>query len=140
MFEPVIDSNFIKSMTNLNSCTVGAGDIPQYMIAYGSTDNDGALQVVVTYAIPANTTYVPGSLQIVAGPKSDASGDDQVNFDTVNNRVVSHLGTGANGLTGGTLSPGTSGSSCASAYGSTAPPRRTPSSPTQPKPSTRRPR
>lgn len=80
------------------------------MIAYGNTDNDGALQVVVTYAIPANTTYVPGSLQIVAGPKSDASGDDQANFDAVNSRVVFRLGTGANGLTGGTLSPGTSGS------------------------------
>jgi uncharacterized repeat protein (TIGR01451 family) len=114
VFEPVIDSNFIKSVTDLNGGTVGTGDILEYTIAYGNTGNDGALQVVVTDAIPANTTYVPGSLQVVAGPnagaKTDAVGDDQANFDSANNRVVFRLGTGANGLVGGTLSPGTSGS------------------------------
>lgn len=84
------------------------------MIAYGSAGNDGTQQVVVSYAIPAKTTYVPGSLQIVAGPnagpKSDAPGDDHANFGAVNNRVVFRLGTGANGLTGVTLSPGISSS------------------------------
>ena len=114
VFEPVVDSNFIKSVTDLNGGTVGTGDILEYTIAYGNTGNDGALQVVVTDAIPANTTYVPGSLQIVAGPnagaKTDAANDDQANFDSANNRVVFRLGTGANGMTGGTLSPGTTGS------------------------------
>src|SRR5262249_9786658 len=55
--------------------------------------------------LPANTTYVPGSLQILTGPnagrKTDAGGDDQAN---VTGRTVTfRLGTGADANAGGTI-------------------------------------
>lgn len=114
VFEPVVTSNLVKSVADLNGGSVGAGDILEYTVAYANTGNDGALQTVLTDAIPANTTYVANSLVIAAGPnagnKTDAVGDDQAEFDAGNNRVVFRLGTGATGTAGGTLAAGVSGS------------------------------
>lgn len=115
VFEPVVESNLVKSVVDVNGGTVAPGDILEYTVAYGNTGNDGALQAVLTDVIPANTTYVPNSLVIVAGPnagaKTDAVGDDQANFTaTPSNRVVFRLGTGADGTNGGTLAAGVTGS------------------------------
>lgn len=114
VFEPVVTSNLTKSVSDLNGGTVAPGDVLEYTVNYGNTGNDGALQTVLTDAIPANTTYVAGSLELLAGPnagpKTDAAGDDQAEFDTANNRVVFRLGTGANATTGGNLAAGVSGS------------------------------
>ena len=114
VFEPVVTSNLVKSVSDVNGGSVAPGDILEYTIAYANSGNDGALQTVLTDAIPANTTYVAGSLNIVAGPnagaKTDAAGDDQANLDTGNNRVVFRLGTGADASAGGRLAPGVSGS------------------------------
>lgn len=115
VFEPVVESNLVKSVVDLNGGSVAPGDILEYTLAYANTGNDGALETVVTDLIPANSTYVPGSLGIPtganAGGKTDAAGDDQARFDSAPTpRVVFNVGTGANSLTGGTLAPGDSGS------------------------------
>lgn len=115
VFEPVVESNLVKSVVDLNGGSVAPGDVLQYTLAYANSGNDGTLLTVVTDNIPANTTYVPGSLSIPtganAGAKSDAAADDQANYiATAPARVVFRIGTGANGLVGGTLAPGDSGS------------------------------
>lgn len=115
VFEPVIESNLIKSVVDLNGGSVAPGDLLEYTLAYANTGNDGTLQTVVTDNIPANTTFVAGSLSIPtganAGNKTDAAGDDQAEYIAATPaRVVFRIGTGANATTGGTLAPTNSGS------------------------------
>ena len=107
VFEPVVLSNITKIVSDVNGGSVQPGDILEYTIDVANTGNDGATQLVLTDPIPANTTYVANSLVITtganAGNKTDASGDDQANF--VPNQAVFRLGTGADALAGGTLTP-----------------------------------
>lgn len=114
VFEPVIESNLIKSVVDLNGGSVAPGDLLEYTLAYANTGNDGTLETVVTDPLPANVTYVTGSLSIPtganAGPKTDAAGDDQAEYIAAGPpRVVFRIGTGANATTGGTLAPGNNG-------------------------------
>jgi uncharacterized repeat protein (TIGR01451 family) len=107
LFAPIVDVN--KQMTDLNGGVLVPGDIIQVDTAVTNSGQDGASNLVLSDPIPANTTFVPGSLVVTsgsnAGAKSDAAGDDQAEFDGSNNRVVFRLGTGANASTGGTLGP-----------------------------------
>jgi uncharacterized repeat protein (TIGR01451 family) len=83
-----------------------------YTVGARNDGSDNASSVVLTDVIPENTTYVAGSLEIVGGanqgPKTDAAGDDQAEFDAANNRVVFRVGAGANASQGGELGQGES--------------------------------
>ena len=107
VFEPVILSNVTKTVADVNGGLVQPGDVLEYTITILNTGNDGATQLVLTDPIPANTTYVPGSLVVAsganAGAKTDAAGDDQANTATGPSRVVFRLGAGATATAGGTL-------------------------------------
>ncbi|WP_009631938.1 DUF11 domain-containing protein [Synechocystis sp. PCC 7509] len=109
IFAPIVAGNINKSVSDLNGGTVLPGDILEYTVTVANTGQDGALNNVLTDPIPTNTTYLPGSLQITAGAntgaKTDTATDDQANYDSLNNRVVFRLGTGATGTAGGTLAP-----------------------------------
>jgi len=67
----------------------------------------------MTDPLPPETTYVPNSLQIVSGAnngtKTDATGDDQAEYDSANSRVIFRLGTGATSSAGGVLPIGGNG-------------------------------
>lgn len=64
---------------------------------------DNAEDVVITDSLPSNVTYVPGSAQISSGansgPKTDASGDDQVEISGSN--LTWRVGSGASSSAGG---------------------------------------
>jgi mucin-19 len=110
IFVPNIKDTLIKKVTDINGGLVLPGDILEYEISFGNNGQDPALEVVLRDNIPANTAYIAGSLQIVSGAnsglKTDASGDDQAEFDAANNRVVIRAGVGANGTQGGKVTPG----------------------------------
>jgi uncharacterized repeat protein (TIGR01451 family) len=111
LYSPVLSgNNFTKFVADLNGGAVTPGDELEYTIHVRNTGNDGSAQTVVRDTIPAYTTYVAGSMQVLAGPnagaKSDGTGDDQAEFDAGGNRVVIRVGTGANAATGGGLAPG----------------------------------
>ncbi|MCD9007054.1 DUF11 domain-containing protein [Luteimonas sp. XNQY3] len=96
---------------------VRQGEEIEYVVAFTNNGQDGATRVVVTDPIPANTSYVPGSLVVVSnadgadsGSMTDASGDDLAEYDAANNRVVFRIGTGADAATGGMLAPDQSAS------------------------------
>ncbi len=102
----VVDSDKSGGTTPLANQVPTPGDILEYTVVVNNTSSTvSANNVVLTDAIPANTTYVPGTLQIAAGAnsgaKSDTSGDDQA--ELTGSQVVFRLGTGANATTGGTL-------------------------------------
>lgn len=111
VFQPVLTANFKKTVTDLDGGNIAAGDELKYTISYSNTGNDAATDVVLTDAIPANATYVPGSLEVrkdpgIASPPvimSDAADSDRAEYDSANNRVVFRLGTGATGTKGGKI-------------------------------------
>lgn len=110
LYAPKIDQT--KTFTDLNGGSIEEGDILEYKIAATNNGQDGAVGFTLRDPIPANTTYVPGSLRVVngagaaTGTRTDAAGDDNGEFDSANNRVVTRLGTGANASTGGKVAVG----------------------------------
>ncbi|MFJ2818590.1 isopeptide-forming domain-containing fimbrial protein [Streptomyces sp. NPDC087294] len=83
------------------------GDVITYRINARNEGGGGADALTVTDAIPAGTTYLPGSLRIVDGPgagaKTDRSGDDEAFYDPATDEVVFRLGNGATATQGGSL-------------------------------------
>ncbi|RZA31866.1 MAG: DUF11 domain-containing protein [Lysobacteraceae bacterium] len=110
VYQPTIDGSAAKTQSNLTHPDLSAGrampgDEIRYQIVLNNVGQDNAENVVVRDAIPANTYFVPGSLEVLtgpnAGPKSDAAGDDQ--SELVAGNVVFRVGQGADAITGGTL-------------------------------------
>ncbi|MCK7622490.1 isopeptide-forming domain-containing fimbrial protein [Streptomyces sp. RS10V-4] len=83
------------------------GDVLTYRITATNEGGGAAENLVLTDAVPAGTTYLPGSLRIVegpnTGPKTDAPGDDQAEYDPDAGKVVFRLGDGASAVQGGSL-------------------------------------
>ncbi|MFJ9927583.1 CARDB domain-containing protein [Streptomyces misionensis] len=83
------------------------GDVITYRVVVRNQGGGNAEALSLSDAVPAGTTYVPGSLRIVSGPnagaKTDRPGDDQAYFDAAGNRVVFNLGNGATSGQGGSL-------------------------------------
>ncbi len=108
LYVPVVTPNVVKTVADLTSSNWAIGDTLQYTISLSNTGLDTATNVVLTDNIPAYTTYVPNSLNIVSGPnagaKTDASGDDQAEYVSSGTpHVVFRLGTGATSSVGGNL-------------------------------------
>jgi uncharacterized repeat protein (TIGR01451 family) len=108
LFIPVIDMG--KSFVDLNGGNLEPGDILEYTIIVTNNkdangNGDPANKNIVTDAIPANTTYVPGSLLINGVAKTDAGGDDTADFDgtSVPKKTTFRIGTNATATAGGRL-------------------------------------
>ncbi|MEU8193140.1 DUF11 domain-containing protein [Microbispora amethystogenes] len=78
-----------------------------YRLTAVNKGGDVAQNVTLTDAIPAGTTYVPGSLRVVDGPNSgamtDKAGDDPAEFDDATGKIAVRLGDGATAAAGGRL-------------------------------------
>jgi uncharacterized repeat protein (TIGR01451 family) len=92
-----------KTSADLNGGLVMGGDIIRYTIAYNNLGNDISTNTMVADQLSNSVGFVPGSLKINGVAKTDASGDDEANYDIVNRKVNFRLGTGANGATGGNV-------------------------------------
>ena len=98
-----------KAATDVNGTALVGGDVLRYRIDYQNVGNDISANSIVLDNIPAGSTFKPGSLSINGVLRTDASGDDQAEFDPANNRVVFRVGTGANAANGGQVAVGASG-------------------------------
>lgn len=105
-----------KSVTDLNgNSPAQVGDTLEYRLSFVNSGDDTASAVVVRDTLPANVSYVPGSIVVASGagasttPKTDAGGDDVGDYVGASRLVRVRLGTGADQATGGTVAP--SGSS-----------------------------
>jgi uncharacterized repeat protein (TIGR01451 family) len=107
VFTPSYSLN--KTSTDVNGGSLNPGDVLRYQVDYNNVGNDASTATQIVDAIPSNTIYKPGSLIINGVAKTDAVGDDEAEYDYVNNRVVFRLGVGANGTTGGELASGATG-------------------------------
>ncbi len=100
---------FDKTSTDVNGGLLVPGDVLRYQVNYNNVGNDSSTNTIIYDNIPLGTSYVPGSLRINGVTKTDAAGDDQAEFDFVNNRVILRIGQGANASTGGNIGPNVSG-------------------------------
>lgn len=79
-------------------------------VRHDQSGDEAVSQVVLQDALPAELEYVPGTLAIVdgpgAGPRSDASGDDEAEYDATLRTVRFRLGQGASAQGGGRLARG----------------------------------
>ena len=107
IYAPQVRGNFTKTVTDLNGGSVAPGDVLEYSLTVSNTGSDSATQLVLTDAIPANTTFVAGSLEVTGGAgtgaKTDAAGDDQAEYEAAQTRVRFRLGAGASASAGGSL-------------------------------------
>ncbi|AGL21292.1 Ig-like domain-containing protein [Actinoplanes sp. N902-109] len=81
------------------------GDEIEYTITVLNKGTDSSKATVLADAVPAGTTYVPGSLRIDGVAVTDASGDDAGDFvpDSADGKATFRIGTGATATTGGNL-------------------------------------
>jgi uncharacterized repeat protein (TIGR01451 family) len=111
LFAPDVQTS--KSVTDLNGGQVEPGDELEYTISGSNRageEVDDAVGVTVVDPLPANTTFVPGSLRQTggadAGPRTDGEGDDAAEFEASADEAVFRVGSGANATGGGRLTPG----------------------------------
>ena len=108
LYAPVIRAN--KTVVNLThpDGPTRAGDLLRYTVRFANDGLEAATNFVAADRLPANTTYVAGSLRIAgapgpAGAPTDMAGDDQGEFDPTQNSVRFFLGSRAGAGRGGTL-------------------------------------
>jgi uncharacterized repeat protein (TIGR01451 family) len=101
-FKPDFNSS-TKSVVDLNSGSIVPGDVLEYTLNVVNNGNDTAVGVVVTDVVPTGVTYVANSTTIDGVAKTDAAGDDQVNFTAASKTITARLGLLANATTGGTM-------------------------------------
>jgi len=101
--------SFDKTSTDLNGGSLVPGDSLRYVINFSNAGNDTSINTIIRDKIPLGTSFLPGSLKINGVAKTDATADDQANFDITNDRVIFRVGVGANGSSGGTVYNGVSG-------------------------------
>jgi uncharacterized repeat protein (TIGR01451 family) len=98
----VVDSDKSGGTTPLSSQVPTPGDILEYTVIVKNTSTTTQRDnVVLKDTIPANTTYIVGTLDIDGVAKTDPTDTDQAEF--ASSQAVFRLGTGANGTTGGTI-------------------------------------
>ncbi len=102
IFVPNLVLDLEKSVDDINGGDVNPGDTLTYEITFTNQGEDAALDTILTDAIPAGTTYLAGSGEILSG---DNVGTSNVVFDAVNDELVFYLGTGASAGTGGRVAP-----------------------------------
>ncbi len=103
VYEPDLRANV--RISDLNGGLVNPGDILEYTLVGKNIGSDNSMLTYITDTLDPRTTYVPNSMSITYGPnlgaKTDATGDDQAEYNSANKTIKVRIGTGANATTGG---------------------------------------
>lgn len=100
-----------------NNSYVDSNEELTYTLSGSNQGSGSAYNTYIIDTLPANVTYIPGTLEIInaagvtAGFKTDAQDADVAYIGTANNRtfVRFNIGIGATGTAGGELPTGTAG-------------------------------
>ncbi|WP_168222157.1 SdrD B-like domain-containing protein [Aquisphaera giovannonii] len=106
LYAPIVSVS--KSVVDLNGGGVEPGDVLEYTDTISVTAGEAATQFVYAEPIPTNATFQAGSLTINGSSQTDASGDDQADYQAALGKITYRLGTGASSSAGGTLAVGQS--------------------------------
>ena len=102
IYVPNLVLDLQKSVIDLNGGDVHPGDTLEYHVTFSNQGDDAALDTILTDAIPAGTTYVPGSARINTG---DNPGTANAVYSSGSNSLAFYMGTGASPGTGGRVAP-----------------------------------
>jgi uncharacterized repeat protein (TIGR01451 family) len=107
---------FMQLTKSVDKTEAKPGETVTYTVKYKNIGEKRALNVVITDSIPNYTDYQPGSLCVDTNcdgncdkTLTDTAGDDEGEYDDVNNVVKFRVGTGADETSGGTVEPGEEG-------------------------------
>jgi uncharacterized repeat protein (TIGR01451 family) len=110
--EPTVLLDKLVTDANFNR-VAEAGEVLTYTLKGRNIGSGNANQCIITDTLPANVTYLAGSMRIVHGTGfsantalTDAAGDDQAEFVQNGKVIVVRVGAGATAQTGGTLANG----------------------------------
>ena len=94
LYAPKLDAG--KNGVDLNGGNLEPGDVIEYTIDVTNSGEDASVDTRLNDPIPVGTAYVPGSVVISSGAntgsKTDATGDDQANFNPGTNDIDVRLG------------------------------------------------
>ncbi|WP_433825138.1 DUF7507 domain-containing protein [Actinoplanes sp. CA-015351] len=89
------------------AATAYPGDVLTYTVTTRNAGGNPARLVTISDDLPANVTYVPGSLRSITGTTvvkpTDAAGDDTGEYDAATRTVRIRAGTGATATAGGVI-------------------------------------
>ena len=87
--------------------TVAPGDTLEYTLTVYNIGSDTSINTLLTDSVRGTAKFVPGSIRVTYGPntgaKTDASADDQADFNSSTHKLTFRVGTGANGSNGGKI-------------------------------------
>lgn len=105
IYEP--DLRASVSYEDINGGTVVPGDILEYTIVSKNIGSDISINTFLTDTLDQRLIYLPGTMEITFGPNSGVKTDpidtDQAEFIALDNVIRARIGTGANGVTGGSV-------------------------------------
>ena len=90
-----------KASFDINGGTLRPGDSLRYRVDYTNRGNDASTATTIIDNIPTGSSYKANSLVIGGVAKTDVAGDDEAEYDFLNNRVIFRVGTGATSAVGG---------------------------------------
>lgn len=88
--------------------TVKPGEVLEYTVTYTNIGSQTATEVSINDLIPANTTYIPGSLVVDGTYKTDALDTDNASYNSTTGTTF-NVGSGATGAIGGNVTQGSTG-------------------------------
>jgi CshA-type fibril repeat protein len=114
VYEPDLRSAVrVQNLSNPGANIANPGDTLEYTVSGLNIGSDPSVNTFITDTLEGNMTYIPNSTVITFGPnsgaKSDASGDDQVDYISSSKVVRVRIGAGANGFQGGQVNNSPSG-------------------------------
>ncbi|MEN9304184.1 MAG: hypothetical protein RL264_2613, partial [Bacteroidota bacterium] len=94
-------------VSDIDGGTIDPGDILEYTVVGKNIGSDLSLNTYLENTIDDRVDFVPGSISVTYGPnlgsKTDATGDDQGEYNSTTRKIRVRVGTGANGTTGGQM-------------------------------------
>ena len=95
------------TIEDLNGAPAQPGDILEYTVVGKNIGSDISLDTYMQTSLDIRTVYVPNSIEYLngpfTGPKTDAAGDDQAEYDAVERIVRTRVNTGADAINGGSM-------------------------------------
>ena len=105
IYEP--DLRATVYIDDLNGAPAEPGDILEYTVVGKNIGSDISLDTYMETTLNIRTEYIPNTIEYLngpfTGPKTDASGDDQAEYDSINRIVRTRLNTDADAFQGGTM-------------------------------------
>ncbi|PBQ30305.1 hypothetical protein CNR22_00525 [Sphingobacteriaceae bacterium] len=107
------DLRVTLSASDVNGGSLAPGDIVRYRATGNNVGTDNAINSIITCSLDPRVSYIANSTSIVygsgTGSKTDASSDDEVDYNATTHVLRIRVGSGSSATTGGTITNSSSG-------------------------------